>query len=562
MSSSITSPAGASELLVRPVRRVRAGLGELPGLMVPVALAVAIDFLFRHLLTRPFWGDEASRAYQIGLGTGFLHHLNSAAAPLALGWFAIEYGARLLLGNTEAGLRLPMFFTLPCVGIASYLLARRWLGIWVSAAVAALLVANSWVINNSVQLKSYTYEAIFSIAAVALFLLIRREGRRTGWLLGLYLALGLTCVFSLPNLFVVGPLLALDLAESIRSRRQLPARVPGEALAGGLALLHYVFFIRPQSGVASSAFWTGDYPPHGLGAFARFTGDGVVSFFPGIVTGVAGVTDAAPAYALPASARYLLAVVLAVLLLAGIAAAVRETAGRALVVAVTGAMLLELIASAVHRWPFGMQRVSIFLLPLLYILMAIGAVRLARLAAGRVRYHRAWWRNAALALGAAALAAAGTAAGFATTHALVQSDQMQYQPAPGSANRAAVTQARSLAAPGDLTVIRANRTPAVWYSYQWLYYMHDYTGYPAGVAADPAIPATSTLSVEYVTPQAVRGFLRAHPRSPAVFLLELTGGDVTALHQDSLRTLRQFGYCATRRFSYPDTGWLTVLTRC
>jgi 4-amino-4-deoxy-L-arabinose transferase-like glycosyltransferase len=529
--------------------------------MVPVALAAAIAFLFRHLLTRPFWGDEASRAYQIGLGGGFLHHLNTAAAPLALGWFAIEYGARMLFGNTEPGLRLPMFLALPGVGVATYLLARRWLGCWLSAGLASLLVVNSWVVNNALQLKSYTYEALFSVTAVALFLLIRREGRRAGWLLCLYLALGLTCVFSLPNLFVVGPLLVLDLTASIRFRRQLLVRVAGEALAGGLALVHYVIFIRPQSAVAGTAFWVQDYAPRGLGAFARFTVDGVASFFPGMVTGVAGVTDAAPAYALPAPARYLLAVVLAVLLVAGIAAAVREAAGQALVAAVTGAMVLELIASAVHRWPFGMQRVSIFLLPLLYILMAIGAVQLARLAAGRVRSHRAWWRRAALALGAVALTAAGTAAGFATTHALLQSDQMQYQPAPGSANRAAVAQARALAAPGDLTIIRSNRTPAAWYSYQWLYYMTDYTGYPDDVAGDPSIPAADTLSAQYVTPQAVRGFLRAHPDRPGLFLLELTGGDVPALHQDSLRAFRQFGYCAARIFSYPDTGWLTVLTR-
>ena len=54
-------------------------------------------------------------------------------------------------------------------------------------------------------------------------------------------------------------------------------------------------------------------------------------------------------------------------------------------------------------------------------------------------------------------------------------------------------------------------------------------------------------------------FLRAHPHRPAVFLLELTGGGVA--HRDSLRTLRGFGYCATRAFSYPETGRLTMLTR-
>ena len=216
-------------------------------------------------------------------------------------------------------------------------------------------------------------------------------------------------------------------------------------------------FLRPQSAVSSTAYWVQEYAPHRLDAFVRFTVQGVASFFPGMVTGVAGVTDATPADALPALAHEFLAVVLAVLLIAGIAAAVRDAAGRSLVVVVGGAVLLELIASVVHRWPFGMQRVSVFLLPLLYILMAIGAVRLARLAAGIRRL--AWWRYAALGIGAVVLAAACGAAGLATSRTLTNNHLLiQHQLAPGY--RAAVVQARPLATVGDLVVIRSDEA---WY---------------------------------------------------------------------------------------------------
>lgn len=556
MSGSIRSPAAAREVPAQPVQLSRVGIGEVAAVGALIAVAGLLIFLFRHLLTRTFWGDEGWRAYDIVLGTGFLHHLNTSGAPLALGWLAIEDGARGLFGNTEFGLRVPMFLTLPGVGVATYLLARRWLGTWVSAAAAALLMVNSWVVNNAFQLKSYTYEALFSIAAVALYLLIRRAGRHPAALLGLYAALGLTCVFSVPNLFVVGPLLALDLAESIRSRRQLLVHVAGEAVAGGLALGNYALFLRPQSAVANIAYWAGAYAPHRLGAFVRFTIQGVVSFFPGMVTGVAGATNAIPAYALPAPAHELLAVVLAALLIAGIATAVREAAGRALVVAAGGAVLLELAASVLHRWPFGMQRVSIFLLPLLYILMAIGAVRLARLAAGHATGHLTWWRRAALGTGAVVLAAAFAAAGVATSHALTQSIRLQYHPPVGSGYKAAAARARTLATAGDMVVIRSD---AAWYGDAWLYYMDSYGGYPARIAAGTPIPAANTISVVTITPAAVDALFHAHPHSPAVFLLELAGSG--PLHTESLRTLRQFGYCATRSFSYPGTGRLTVLTR-
>ena len=56
--------------------------------------------------------------------------------------------------------------------------------------------------------------------------------------------------------------------------------------------------------------------------------------------------------------------------------------------------------------------------------------------------------------------------------------------------------------------------------------------------------------------------LAAHPGSPAVFLLEynLPGYLFPSwAHQQSLETLRRFGYCPTRDTAYPITGHLTIL---
>ena len=521
-----------------------------------------IVFFFRHLLTRPFYSDEGWRAYDITLGASFLHHLDTSGAPLALGWVAIENVARVVLGNTKAALRTPMVVCLPLLAWATYLLARRWLGVAMSFGVAALLLVNSWTVNNALQLKSYSYEGLFAIAAIALYLLLQRAGLRRAQLLGLYALLGLTCVFSLPNLFVLAPLLALDLVQAVRARSQVMLRIAGEALAGAIALVHYVVFVRPQAAVASEGFWSGNYAPHGLGAFLRFTARGIGSYFPTMVTGVAGAENQPPAYRLPPVPHGLLAAALALLLAAGIVAAIRDPAARALVVVVGGAQLLELIASAVQRWPFGIARVNIFLLPMLYTLGGMGAVWLARTLRGPHPAGLARWRAAGLGVAGVALAGAAVAGGVATGKALALTDHLQTEATEFGGLEAAVAQARLLAAPGDLVMIRADRHPPVWYADGWLYYMDSYQGWPAAVADRPPVPARNTISVYRVTPGAVEAFLARHRGSPQVFLLELVIPGNTfprSLHQQSLRTLRQFGYCPTRDFTYPVTGRLTVL---
>jgi hypothetical protein len=548
-------------------RRPVADLVAVAGLVV---ISGVIEFSLRTLLTRPLYSDEAWRAFDIAMGPRFLSHFSESGAPLALGWLAIEDTSRFLFGDTEAALRAPMFLAMPVLGIVTYLLARRWLGVVVSFCVAALLLVNSWTVNNALQLKSYSYEGIFAVAAIALVLLVRRTTWRPFQLLLIYTALGLTAVFSLPNLFILGPLLLFDLARTIRLRDRTLVRIVGEALAAVIALAHYVLFVRPQAGVASTGFWRYHYAPHGLDPLVRFTVKGIQSFDPLMVTGVINAANTPAVNTLPVAARDVLALGILLLLAAGVWAAVRDAAARTLVVALGGALVLELVASAVKRWPFGMVRVNIFMLPLFYIVGGIGAVWLARVIRGRrhagdARPGRlAWWRVVVLGAFAVVLAATVAAGGVATGHALAQTYRAQDQPTEFTGVKAAVQQARELAGPGDLAIIRSSQDPAFWYGEGWLYYMHSYQGNPPSTARLPTVAAADTISVLFVTPAAVGRFLAAHPHSPAIFLLELNlpgGAFPPALHEESLRTLRRFGYCPAREFAYAVTGHMTVLDR-
>ena len=574
MSIPRTRPLGAAATpatgpdVQRPGRPGLAGLLAVAGLLVEAGV---IEFFLRHLLTRPFYYDEASRAYEIAQGGAFLSHLGTAAAPLSLGWVGIETAARLVFGDTEAGLRAPMFAALPLLGVATYLLGRRWLGPVASFCAAALLLANGWIVNYALQLKSYSYEGLFAVAAVGVYLLAQRATWRRAQLVGLYVALGLTCVFALPNLFVVVPLLALDLVRTLRGRDQAACRVAGAALAGAVALVHYVAFVSPQAGVAGTGFFTANYAPHAIGPFVRFAAAGFGSYVPSMVIGIAGgAANAAPSYPPPPAADGVLIAVTVILLAAGLVAALRDAAGRALVTAAGGAVLLELAASAARRWPFGLLRVNIFVLPLLYILCAIGAVWLARAligprgADGTRPVTVRWWRAIAAMVAGVAVIVAAAGAGASTARTFAATSRLAVAPTRWGATRSAVAEARTAGAPGDLVIIRADRTPPDWYAAPWLYYMVKYQGWTGAVAARPAIPADHTLAVDKVTPPAVARFLAAHPGSPVVFLLEyrLPGNRFPGwAHQQSLRTLRRYGYCSAREIPLRYTGALTIVRR-
>ncbi|HEY2508625.1 MAG TPA: hypothetical protein VGI58_19060 [Streptosporangiaceae bacterium] len=549
-----------------PATRLDGRAGDLLAAVGLVAVGVVVEAFLRHLLTRPFYYDEAWRAYDIAEGGRFLTHLGTAAAPLSLGWIGIENAARIVFGDNESGLRLPMFASLPVLGVVTYLLSRRWMARPASFCVAALLLVNLWIVSYALQLKSYSYEAVIAVATLALFLVVQRTTWTRAQLLGLYAALGLTCVLSTPNLFLLASLLALDLVRALRGRAVL--RVAGAAVAAAIALAHYELFLRPQGRVASTGVFGTNFPPHGLAAFSRFALDGLVSYASTLITGVVGATGQTPSYALPPAAHGLLTTAVVVLLAAGIVAAARDAAGRALITAVGGSLLLELAGSALRQWPFGLARVNIFVLPLLYILAGMGALWLARGLAGLSRSATARlvsWRVLAMTATLAVVAGVVLAGGIATARGFTETSTLQYRRTIFDRVKAAVALSRTTATPADLVIVRADRIPPAWYASPWLYYMNLYQGWPGRVAALPKVPAQNTIAVVHLTPGAVDRFLATHRGSPAIYLLELNPPSsrprfpTPSVHQQSLTALRQFGYCPVSETKYRGTGFLTVL---
>ena len=92
---------------------------------------------------------------------------------------------------------------------------------------------------------------------------------------------------------------------------------------------------------------------------------------------VHGITDGT------AVAVWVLAPAVALASLVGARVLLRRPDGRVVVVALLGAELLELVASAERYWPFGPNRTNLFLVPLLTLVPAVGVRELVVLARRR-----------------------------------------------------------------------------------------------------------------------------------------------------------------------------------
>ena len=237
-------------------------------------------------------------------------------------------------------------------------------------------------------------------------------------------------------------------------------------------------------------------------------------------------------------------------------------AGRSLVVAVGGAVLLELIASVVHQWPFGMQRVSVFLLPLLlHPDGRRGRSSWPSLSCRYVPRRLAWWRIAALGIGAVVLAAAAAPLGFARLpHPCAQTS-----PAPGPqpphglglpggrggdrplSQRRATSSSSGPTRPGTATraAVLHQRLPRL--QQQILGERGDGRG-----EAGCGHPLRPTQPVVSMTPS-----VRTRAAGPC----SAEAGKRCIAAETRCSRLRPVGYCTTRKFSYPDTGRLTMLTR-
>jgi hypothetical protein len=363
--------------------------------------------------------------------------------------------------------------------------------------------------------------------------------------LAVYTGIGLLSVLATSVVFVIVPLLALDLAGSARQWRSRPALVRGllpGVIALGLALAHLHWFVMRQSTQLGATYWRTQFVPRGsVGQAWHFASTQLAGWIPEVVTG--------PLRQSPA-----IGWLLGLALLAGTAIAV-VVERRLLVLPVTlcGALALQYVAAARWQWPFGFVRVNLFLVPLVYLLAAAGIARslalLGRFAraqlggAGRaaegaegpeaavggeggggVKGWR-WWRvtlAADLVAVPLVLALVVAVVGWGVVPDGLKQVRVTRGVTTaegyGDGMRALVQAARELQVPGSLAVVGgAMGTKG------WAYYMWDYTGWAPDLRDQPPIGADRTLLMDVPDQPAVAAFLAAHRDARQILVLYMRG---------------------------------------
>jgi hypothetical protein len=249
----------------------------------------------------------------------------------------------------------------------------------------------------------------------------------------------------------------------------------------------------------------------------------------------------------------LVSAALLVALVAGTGVLWRSRDGRALLIAVSGALAGQLAGSLLHKWPFGLVRANLFLLPLLYLVAGVGAAHLATAAWSPLR-RVPRLATAPLAL----LVVAGIAIGGGYEARNVASLQQRWD-APGLASqvRSAVATVRTEALPNDLVIVTGNLRG-------WSWYMQQYRGFPPSVERRPRIPAEQTLHSAVFRRTQVDPWLAARRQASSLFVFELVYSAKTrssGLIEGRRRRLANLDWCPVQRWEFPLTGVVTQYQR-
>lgn len=514
-----------------------------------VALTVAGLVRFGPTLDRGLWFDEQWRAYHIAL-PGLGMDLATSYAPMSAGWLLAEKAAAAV-SHAEWALRLPTVVALVALGLATYLLARLVTGPAAALLAAAATLVNPATVSFGLQLKPYVPEELVSVALVLVW---AAAGRRDGpGRIGSGLLLGLLAVCSVPAVFVLVPLVGLDLAQALRAPEERKQRLRWAtvqaAVAGAAALAHFALFVRPQSAILGTEFWDGFFLPRDGGALA-FLGRQTEGFLIGFPTGegaLHGVRFAGFALdPLPGGLRWPLIAAQLLLAAAGTRALLRHRVGTGVVTGLFGGLLLVLVGAAARMWPFGFVRVNLFLLPLWWVVLAAGLAALA----GHVRQAAAL--PGRLAAGAGAVLTA-LALGAVLGHDVGQVTAMNRpvvaldQELPTLLDRV-----RTQTAPGTIDVVNLDGHQGYGpYAKGWDFYL--------GQAGREAAVPTLRLGSRDQNAALVR-FLADHPEARQVLLYNESGvGPATARAQAA--ALRAAGFTATGRFGAPNSGQLAIYRR-
>ena len=316
---------------------------------------VAIGVLCRvtqYLWRRSYWHDESFLVLNI-VGARVADafgplKLFQAAPPLFL---IVQIYATRLLGASEYATRLVPLL-LGCASVAMMAtLARRVGGRFVACLATLMFAVSRQLVWHAVECKQYSGDVF--VALLLLLLATGRDGARR--FAAIAVVASVAVWFSHPTMFVFGgiTLAATSPGSWARTRRGAATLVGANALfLASLAAL-YVSSIRPQQYPAMYTYWRHDFVP-----WDRPSTVPTWLVAKSLSLANYGYDNAGP-------------IVLALAIFGG---ASRWRAGaRRVVLLLTLPLALNLLASALHRFPFSGARVTVYAIPAIFILAAAGA---------------------------------------------------------------------------------------------------------------------------------------------------------------------------------------------
>jgi hypothetical protein len=338
-----------------------------------VLLSLGIGVVLRivqYLHHNSYWNDEAALVLNILHRdfAGLLRPLDfaQAAPPLFL---CVQRWIALRFGSSEYALRaLPVLLGLAALPLYATL-AWRLLRPAAAAWAVAWYAINDRIIPQVSEVKQYSDDLFFSTLLLFVAFAPARPASPVRRLARAAIVATLAIWFSFPSAIVFGGILIGLLPQLLRRRPRdlllaIAWTVPplaSAALLGKLVLTHprdpyldefwanhFVNFARPITWLGGALFELGDYPFASLGVL--------------------------------------------VLLLAAIGFVTLRNQGRHTFMLTALAMLvIALAASALRIYPFGGSRVTLYLFPPLFLLIAAGACPLTTLALDDHWLRRAWW---------------------------------------------------------------------------------------------------------------------------------------------------------------------------
>lgn len=322
---------------------------------VPAAVILGLALRSYHYLRCPdVWHDEAALIVNV-LGLSFSRMLgplihSEAAPPLFL---MAERAIVLGLGDGEYALRL-LPFAASCLSMLLFAgLAWRMLGPLSAALAVGLFAVSDRLLWHSCEAKPYAVDVLVAVAAAYWFI------RTAGWPLAKRCLPAATLApvaiwMSFPACFVAGGLLVALVPAAIRSGGT--GRAAYLALAATVGVSFFSLALGPvaaQRSVAMDGCWTAHFPD-----WSRPWSVPIWS--------VVQTLEVAR-YCLYPAGQFL-----APLTIIGAWVIGRRSGGKELLAAVLLPLGLALIASLLHKYPYGGTRVEVFATPAFCLLTAAG----------------------------------------------------------------------------------------------------------------------------------------------------------------------------------------------